>query len=169
LVEFGCPALALTLLAKWFVNSKCYDVVLLRKHAVFRHVVVGYSKTDVHDIVLPTAPQEELEGGMAKLRVKLEERISMFRRGLFRGRAAISGHECRNATAAEATVVGLGFAAELQQTVGNTSSMRVGAAGVVTKRFRWAPLFVGRVGSVRNLRRWAPLFVGRVGSVRNFR
>ena len=49
----------------------------MRKLAESRHVVVGYSKTDVHDLVRPIVPNKGFKNGQARLKVKLEERIAM--------------------------------------------------------------------------------------------
>jgi hypothetical protein len=67
--------------------------------------VVGYSKSDVHDFVRPIIPIEEFKEGQARLRVKLEERTTMFCCGLFRGLPAISRGSRKKVTIAGATVM----------------------------------------------------------------
>jgi hypothetical protein len=40
--------------------------------------VVGYGKTDVHDVVRPIVPVKEFKNGQARLRVELEELVAVF-------------------------------------------------------------------------------------------
>jgi hypothetical protein len=69
--------------------------------------VVGYGKTDVHDLVRPIVPIKEFKNGQARLRVKLEELISMFCCGRFRGHPAMSRGGCKNVAVAGATDMGV--------------------------------------------------------------